>query len=324
MLSVKKEAFDRLDFYWSNYRDRLRWNCIFTFPAFIRPWSLVFNSGSLPSIYSVWQGDEPIGIAPIIIKNEKATFIGDPEVFDFMDFMISPGKSQDFASILLECLKTEGVQYLELNSVRADSLVFTEMMPATEQLGYSTATENAEVSYEIELPSQWETYLDRVTIKKQKEFRRQFRRLNEAGNITHRIVSDAGEIEHWCNNFLNLHVASRQDKAEFMTEQMASYFRLLMKEMAAIGKIKLCFLEIEQTPIASTLNFEHDATVYLYNTGYDPHYKSLSVGFISQMAIVKNSIENQAIKYSFLKGEEAYKERMGGKKHQLHNCIVYL
>ena len=322
-MSVKKEEFDRLDFYWSNHRDRLRWNCIFTFPAFIRPWSLAFNSGSLPSIYSVWQGDELIGIAPIIIKNEKATFIGDPEVFDFMDFIISPGKCQEFAIALLEYLKTEGVQYLELNSVRADSLVLTEVMPAAEVLSYSTAAENAEVSYEIELPCQWESYLEMLTIKKHREFRRQFRRLREVGNITHRIVSDASQMQHWSHNFLNLHIASRQDKAEFMTEQMASYFRSLMKEMAAIGKIKLCFLESDQTPVASTLNFEHSATVYLYNTGYDPHYRALSVGFISQMMIIQNSIENKMIKYSFLKGEETYKQRMGGKKVQLYNCIIY-
>lgn len=323
-MSVKKEAFDRFDFYWSNHRDRLRWNCIFTFPSFIRPWSLVFNSGSLPSIYSVWQGDELIGIAPIIIKNEKATFIGDPEVFDFMDFIISPGKCQAFAIALLEYLKTEGVQYLELNSVRADSLVYTEVMSAAEVLGYSTAAENGEVSYEIELPSQWESYLEMLTIKKCGEFRRQFRKLHEVGKITHRIVSDASEIEDWCKNFLNLHIASRQDKAEFMTEQMTSYFYLLMKEMSMIQKIKLCFLEIDRTPVASTLNFEHAATVYLYNTGYDPHHKSLSVGFISQMMIIQNSIENKMIKYSFLKGEETYKQRMGGGKVQLYNCIIYL
>lgn len=323
-MSVKKEAFDRLDFYWSHHRQGLRWDCIFTFPAFIRPWSLVFNSGSLPDIYSVWQGDELMGIAPIIIKNEKATFIGDPEVFDFMDLIISPGNCQAFLSTLLAYLKTEGVQYLELNYVRADSLVSTEVMPAAEVLGYSTATENAEVSYEIELPSQWDSYLQMLTTKKHKEFRRQVRRLNEVGNITHRIVSDSSEIEHWCNNFLNMHIASRQDKAEFMTEQMASYFRLLMKEMAIIQKIKLSFLEIDRTPVASTLSFEHAATVYFYNTGYDPHYKSLSVGYISQMTLVKNSIENKMIKFSFLKGRETYKQRMGGKKVQLYNYLIYL
>lgn len=323
-LSVKKEAFERLDFYWSNNRDRLRWNCIFTFPAFIRPWSLVFNNGSLPSIYSVCQGDEQIGIAPIIIKNEKATFIGDPEVFDFMDFIISPGKCQEFAIALLEYLKTEGVQYLELNSVRADSLVYTEVIPAAEVLGYSISAGNADISYEMSLNGQWESYLQMLTKKQRHEVSRKLRRLHEVGNITHRIVSDASEIEHWCNNFLNLHIASRQDKAEFMTEQMASYFRLLMKEMAMIGKIKLAFLEIDNRPVASTICFEHTATVYLYNNGYDPHYGSLSIGFLSKIMSIKDSIERQMIQYDFLKGEEAYKRRMGGKQHQLYNCIIDL
>lgn len=324
MLSVKKEAFERLDFYWSNHRDRLRWDCIFTFPAFIRPWSLVFNSGSLPSIYSVWQGDELIGIAPIIIKNEKAAFIGDPEVFDFMDLIISPGKSQEFLSALLEYLKTEGVQYLELNSVRADSLVSTEVIPTAEVLGYSISTENADISYEMRLNGQWESYLQMLTKKQRHEVRRKLRRLYETGNITHRIVRDESEIQNWCNNFLNLHIASRQDKAEFMTEQMASYFRLLMKEMAIIRKIKLAFLEIDNTPVASTMCFEHSATVYLYNNGYDPHYSSLSIGFLSKIMSIKDSIERQMIKYDFLKGEEAYKQRMGGEKHQLYNCIILL
>jgi len=322
--SVKKEAFDRFDFYWSNHRDRLRWNCLFTFPAFIRPWSLVFNSGSLPSIYSVWQGDELIGIAPIIIKNEKATFIGDPEVFDFMDLIISGGNCQEFLSALLAYLRTEGVQYLELNSVRADSLVSTEVMPTAEVLGYFISSENADISYEMRLNGQWESYLQMLTKKQRHEVRRKLRRLEEAGKIAYRIVRDGREIEEQCKNFFNMHVASRQDKAEFMTEQMASYFRLLMKEMAMIGKIKLAFLEIDNRPVASTICFEHAATVYLYNNGYDPDYSSLSIGFLSKIMSIKDSIERQMIKYDFLKGAEAYKQRMGGEKVQLYNYVIDL
>ena len=322
--SVKKETFDRFEFYWSDYRDRLQWNCIFTFPAFIRPWCLVFNGGSLPSIYSVWQGDRLIGIAPIVIQDEKATFIGDPEVFDFMDFIISPGKCQDFLNALLNYLRTEGVQYLELNPVRADSLVSTEVIPTAEGLGYSTSRENIAVSYEMRLPGQWNLYLQILTTKQRHEVRRKLRRLEEAGNIEYRIFRDVSEIEDRCNDFFNLHIASRPDKAEFMTEKMASYFRLLMKEMALIQKIQLSFLEIDRTPVASTLSFEHSGTVYLYNNGYDPHYRSLSIGFLSKIISIKESIESQKIKYDFLKGSEAYKQRMGGEKVQFYNYLIAL
>ncbi|MDY6804337.1 MAG: GNAT family N-acetyltransferase [Cyanobacteriota bacterium] len=241
-----------------------------------------------------------------------------------MDLIIAPGKCQEFAIALLEYLRTEGVQYLELNSVRPDSLVSTEVMPAAEVLGYSVSHENADVSYEMKLNGQWESYLQTLRRKQRNQVHRTLRRLEETGKIGYRIVSDATEVEQQCNNFLHLHIASRQDKAEFMTQQMASYFRLLMKEMATIGKIKLAFLEVDNTAIASTMCLEHSATVYLYNNGYDPNYRSFSVGFISKFMSIKDSIESQMIKYDFLKGGEAYKQRMGGEKVQLYNYIISL
>ncbi len=70
--------------------------------------------------------------------------------------------------------------------------------------------------------------------------------------------------------------------------------------------------------------FDYNSTVYLYNNGYDNRYRSLSVGLLSKVFTIQDSIRRGKNKYDFLKGTEVYKHRLGGKPVQLYRCQVKL
>lgn len=70
--------------------------------------------------------------------------------------------------------------------------------------------------------------------------------------------------------------------------------------------------------------FDYRNNVYLYNSAYDPDYKSLSVGIISKARCIQDSIEKGKRIFDFLKGPEQYKYYLGGKEIPLYNYRISL
>jgi CelD/BcsL family acetyltransferase involved in cellulose biosynthesis len=88
--------------------------------------------------------------------------------------------------------------------------------------------------------------------------------------------------------------------------------------------LKLYFLDLDGIPAAAVMCFDYDSTIYLYNNGYDGRFSSLSVGLLSKVLTIKESIQRGKKKYDFLKGTEEYKHRLGGKPVPLYRCQVRL
>jgi CelD/BcsL family acetyltransferase involved in cellulose biosynthesis len=119
-------------------------------------------------------------------------------------------------------------------------------------------------------------------------------------------------------------VTSRQDKADFMTEQMERFFRLLVTAMQDIGLLKLGALELDNRAVAEILCFDYNNCMYLYNSGYEPEYTSLSAGLLSKVLAIKDSIEKGMNKFDFLKGAEPYKYHLGGQEVPLFRCQIII
>jgi hypothetical protein len=64
--------------------------------------------------------------------------------------------------------------------------------------------------------------------------------------------------------------------------------------------------------------------VYLYNSGYDPTHSYLSVGLLSKVLSLKDSIDAGRNTCDFLKGAEEYKYRLGGREIPIYSCHIAL
>jgi len=109
-----------------------------------------------------------------------------------------------------------------------------------------------------------------------------------------------------------------------MTAGMESFFRSLSKAMAEAKLLRLGIFELNRSPVAAAMCFDYRGVVYLYNNGYDPQYGHLSVGSVSKVLSIKDSIERGRKKFDFLKGDEEYKQRLGGKEITLCGCQIIL
>ena len=322
--TVTQETFETLHSLWVDGEHPLEWDCLFVLPSWLKVWWSVFSNESSPYISAVRDKEKLIGIAPLLVKGEEARFIGDPDVCDYQDFIVAPGRGREFFETLINFLRQQGIRSLDLNTVRADSKVLTELVTVAKSLECEIFCAQEDFTLELDLPSSWDEFLGELTGKQRHEVRRKLRRLNEAGEVNYRVVEGLKEVMDEMETFLALFGLSRSDKAAFMTSQMNTYFRLLAESMAKANLLKLFVLDLDGTPAAAVMCFDYNSTIYLYNNGYDGRFSSLSVGLLSKVLTIKDSIIKGRKKYDFLKGTEEYKHRLGGKPIPLYRCQVKL
>lgn len=307
-----------------DFSHRLDWNCLFVLPFWLKNWWQVFGTGRTEAILAFRSETAILGIAPLMLEGHAARFLGSESVCDYQDMIFADDCPDDFFPLLLDYLRTMDVCRIELGALRPDSRVLPGLSQAAKNSGYHTACVEAGNSYALELPQTWEGYLDILGGNQRHEIRRKIRRLNEAGRIDYHVVSSSGAAAEAFDEFLLLFQASRQDKAAFLTDQMKSFFRSLAMTMAQRDLLQLGLLSIDGRVAASTLCFEYADTVYLYNNGYHPEFQNLSVGSLGKIFSIKHAIEKKNAGYDFLKGDEAYKERLGGRPLPLYRLVIDL
>jgi CelD/BcsL family acetyltransferase involved in cellulose biosynthesis len=322
--SVIVETFEKVTSYWLGSEGPLKWDCLFVLPAWLEVWWNCFGSGLSPYLCSVRRGKELIGIAPLLLRGEKVSFMGSPDVCDYLDCIVVPGREEEFFRLLIEHLRQQGVTSLDLGPVRDESTVFTGLIPLAKSAGWDFSSKQEDVSMELDLPATWEDFLLGLTTKERHEVRRKLRRLEGTASVRLRVVEGGQEARSGMETFLTLLGASRPEKAAFMTARMAAFFRSLAETMAGLKILKLFFLDLDGEPAAAALCFDYDSTVYLYNSGYDPRFRSLSAGLLNKVMSIRESIGRGRTRYDFLKGAEVYKHRLGGRSVPLYRCQVEL
>ncbi|UCH80217.1 MAG: GNAT family N-acetyltransferase [Nitrospiraceae bacterium] len=265
-----------------------------------------------------------IGIAPLFIEGDTAFLIGDGNVCDYTDFIVSPGEEMHFFKAIFHHLRQTGILHLDCGHMREYFSTISTLMKNADSLHCIMHSEPSEHIYTFELPQTWEGYLSRLTSKERHEIRRKLRRLYEAGDINIRIVETAEHIGSVMDTFFKLFRMNMPEKSEFMTGSMESFFRLLTAAMAEAGLLRILFLDINEEAAAAVLCFDYRSSVYLYNNGYNRQYRNLSPGFLSKLSGIRDSIQRGRKSFNFLKGDETYKRRLGGRPEMLRRVWIEL
>jgi len=322
---VYRESLDSIESVWRAASSAAWLNrCLFITPPWLRAWWESFGAGREAALATIRQADRLLGLAPLMVEAGEVSFMGDPEVCDALDFAVDPDRTREFFRTLLDHLRESGMQRLNLGPIRPDSVTYRCLVPLLEQSGCPLTLVDEDVSYEMELPSDWDGFLQRLGAKQRHEVRRKLRRLHEAGTVRFRVLDQPTAIAAAFPRFLELFRDSRPDKAAFMTAPMSEFFQRLARYLGAIGRVRLGLLEVDEAPAAMVFCFDDGDTVFLYNNGYDPRFRQVDVGLLSKLLSVQDSIERGRRRYDFLKGNEIYKQRLGAEPVPIYRCRAEL
>ena len=308
--------FDRLEQPWQRIFESSGHKLLFSSPTWSRLWWDHFGAGSELYLASVVDHGETIGIAPLRLHDNKVKFIGSDEVCDFLDFVVREGREKVFFDVLLDHLFNHCLTSFELSTLLPDSATLNFLPEPARMRGLTVSSKQIDVTVDMQLPGDFATYLDSLKGKQRHEILRKERRLNEEGEINFSIRHEAPADK--IDLFLRFFRESREDKNRFLTDEIAAYFRDLIALAARQGMLRMGTLEINSVPAAVTLCFDYQNDIYLYNSGYNPDYRWLSVGILSKYFCIKHSIESGKRRFDFLKGNEKYKFHLGGREVPLY------
>lgn len=201
---------------------------------------------------------------------------------------------------------------LELDSLPGEAVEL--VVAGVAGAGMQDTCEEHTVTAVVELPGSFDEYLSRIGKKQRHELRRKRRRYIElVGRLSHETHRGLG----WAfDEFIRLHRLSDGEKGEFMTDTRAEFFARL----ASTPGWRIDVLRVPGTDRASACLFSYSDldAYYLYNSAYDPALADASPGVAIVGSMVEQAIEEGVPRFDFLKGDEAYKFRLGATRRPLY------
>jgi len=269
------------------------------------------------SIYSAWQDDQLIGIAPLFYTLNPQGYkvlhlLGSVEISDYLDFIARPGSLKGFILAFLEDIYQDAfIDSLILVNVPQDSTSLPALSAAAQQIDWGVEIKELSHTPTIQLPSDWDTYLASIDKKQRHEIRRKLRRAQESSEkMTWHILTPSDDIEQGYLQFINL-MEQDDNKRIFLTDTMRVQMRHIMEWAFSEGILQLSFLKLNDQPAAAYYCFDYQDRILVYNSGFDMTFSAYSPGWVLLGLLIQHAISQGKTHFDFMRGNEAYKYRFG-------------
>jgi CelD/BcsL family acetyltransferase involved in cellulose biosynthesis len=181
--------------------------------------------------------------------------------------------------------------------------------------GLSPATEEHEAAAVLHVAPTWDGVMDALGKKQRHELRRKRRRYEE---LLGPPALERVEGTEAVARFAALHRDATGEKGEFMTDEMEAFFADLHRDAGAVVDL----LVAGDTAVAAAFGFEDNDTYYLYNSAYDTRHGDASPGNVLVELAMRQAVSSGRDRIDFLKGDEAYKYRLGAHPRRLHRVTA--
>ena len=321
---VRAESFAEVEQEWWDLLGRCdEANTVFVTPVWQQPWAdgVLDGEGYMP--LAIRLDGELVGLCPVRRFGDRVSFAADQNLCDYLDFVVDRAHEEAAFNALLDHLEAEGWKTIDLVGLQDGSPTLTALPAVAKARGYTVDIEEFDVAPYADLPSTWEEYQSSMRRKDRHELRRKMRRLEQAGDLSYRIVGeDDQDIEGGLEEFFRLMRMSREDKAQFLTEEREGFFRHLATNMANRGYLRLFMMDLDEKTVSACLGFNYGGRFFLYNSGFDTDYSALSVGLLVKAHSIEHSIQEGKAVYDFLRTNETYKYHLGAQDRQVFRCVI--
>ena len=270
-----------------------------------------------PLLEAWWRIRGPVDGELMVAQNDSALLplwrragvVGFPGESDLFDYHSPLGS--DVETLVAETAsRLEGMS-LELNSLPDEAA--NVVAAGLDKAGVGYVQEEHDVSAVLDLPADFDMYLSAIGKKERHELRRKRRRFEAAAGPA---TVDTGTGADHLAEFVHMHRLAPGEKGSFMTDDMARFF----SAAAQVDGARIDLLRTgDGVPVAATFGFTHGSGYYLYNSGFETTQGSISPGQVLLSMLIEDGIEQGLGLFDFLKGDEAYKFRLGARRRSLYS-----
>ena len=287
----------------------------------LKIWWQTRGGGEWPSsdelaVVSACEGKELFGLAPLFIHdNHTLMLLGSKEICDYLDLIVKPENLQPFIKGLVNFISSSSFpkwDQIILHNLMQSSETIGILKETAQKMGWEFSMDCHKQSPYILLPGNWNEYLLSIDKKQRHEIRRKMRRAEEKSDLRWYFIEDEHHFDDAVNDFLGL-MEKDEEKLRFLTPQMKGHMRAVMQWAFENKILQLSFLEIGGRRAAAYYCFNYQNKILVYNSGFDPDFGEFSPGWVLLGYLLKWANENRVSEFDFMRGNEDYKYRFGGK-----------
>jgi CelD/BcsL family acetyltransferase involved in cellulose biosynthesis len=322
-LSLYTDFSDDLLLDWAGLLDKAPGRTPFLEFAYQKLWWETRGGGEWPEasllLYAARDNGKLVGLAPFFSTpmpdgTTSVLNVGSIEVSDFLDLIVLPEYRDELISQLLhevKALNLPGFHQLSLCNLLDSSPTLPALQSVANRDGWQLSVERLEHSPCITLAADFESYLAGIDKKQRHEIRRKMRRAEESEiPVTWYMVTDPSTLDSEVDAFIDL-MENDGDKEAFLRPAMRKFLRQVVHFAYDGGWLQLAFLEIGGHKAAAYLSFDYQNRIWVYNSGLNRDFQSMSPGWVLLGHLLQWAIENGRADFDFMRGNEDYKYRFG-------------
>jgi len=330
-LYTESSVFDILKEDWRELIDKSSANELFLTCQWQSTWWSHFGKDKALRLVTFRQGKgDLLGLASFSVESSPdgrrvMRFLGGTDVADYLDIIAKSGYEEDICKNTVDFWKSteDEWDFIDLHCLKESSITLNILKQLLNENGYYAEVSVEDVCPRVSLPPSWGEYLESLNKKDRHELRRKIRkieRVSQSGNGY--SIEDSNSVMEGIEQFLLLHRRSGVQKERFMNKGMGVFFQDIANILSPENWLKLSFLHMDRTCMASSMCFDYQNKVYLYNSGYDPEYSYLSPGIVLVAHLIREAIESGRSEFDFLRGKEPYKYHLGAKDSSIYRMII--
>ena len=263
-----------------------------------------------------------IALAPLVVRAPALLsalpfptieFMGTGSVgSESLDVILRRGHEEDGIAALAAPLAGAG-RALELGQVRVGAGGAVALGAFLLRQGWSAAEEPTDISRYIDLSGLgWDAYLAGLGPTHRADFRRKLRRLGRDFRLSFRSVATEERRLQSLHRLIALPRArwrARGPSYAFHTPAHVRFHEEITRLACERGWLRIHTLWLDGVPAAALYGFRYGSTFSFYQSGFDPAFSPYSAGLVTMGLSIRSAIEEGALEYDMLQGDETYKSR---------------
>ncbi len=322
-------AFQTLEQDWKElFQQHGGWNLFLSWQWFYHWWG-AFGAGNDLRILALSSEDRLVGIVPMMIEvgesgQRQLALIGSDRTTDYGDVLVAPKFREATCEALAEFIEDSFGLWdrVEFRCLPASSLLLERFIEMARRRGMECTMVASNTCPTARLASTWEEYLSGLSKSHRHELRRKIRRSQAAGTPCFQHLTEPDAVAAGLDSFIRLHRASRPEKAAFLDDATAAFFRSISEAFAREGWMRLNLMQLDGREVAASMAFTLGDRVLLYNSGMDPECRIHSVGIALHAADIQEAIGLGKGWYDFLRGDEPYKYEFGARDNYIYTLTL--
>jgi CelD/BcsL family acetyltransferase involved in cellulose biosynthesis len=317
---------------WSALCEIAEARCLFLTPEWLVPWWEQFGSGRELCCIAVFEEERLLGFVPFFselvriggLRVQRVAFVGDGATgCDYLDVLAAPGRETEVRAAVMEALGALPWDVCDLDGLWRESPTahfLAQRFPNARGISSSRAglggaeaqvVRDARLRFvcpNIPLTGTCDEYL--ASLGRRENLRRREKWLYRQPGVSVEVARTPEEAVVAVERFLDLHRArwSVEGGSDGLAdERHETFHRVAVRMLAERGWLRLYTLFAARRPVASVYGIVHERKFLYYQSGYDPAWRSKSVGLVLLARTVQDAYAEGLAEFDFLRGDEAYK-----------------